>query len=247
MFVLGIDTATRVAGAAVVGEGRLIAERFIHNLKTHSQHIIPMVSQVMEDAGLKPGDLHGIAVTGGPGSFTGLRIGMSVAKTMGLALNIPVIGISTLKVIAWNLYRTQGLICPILDAKKHEVYTCLYRSNDAGLEELFSPLALGIDQLTDRISGLEYEKVTFLGDGVPDYQEIIREKLGAQAIFGTIINNYPRAAAVAELGLAPMQEGRLSDATFLQPLYLRKSEAEVTWEQKHGDGVHRSARLNHPQ
>lgn len=232
MFVLGIDTATRVAGAAVAGDDRLISERLIHNLQTHSQNIIPMISQVMDDAGLKPADLHGIAVTGGPGSFTGLRIGMSAAKAMGLALNLPVISISTLKALAWNLYRAEGLICPILDAKKNEVYTCAYRSGDSGLEEVFSSAALSPGQLIDYLKEFGAEKVNFLGDGVPVYGDTIKTALGGRAIFAPMINAFPRAGAVAELGLAKLRAGSLADPTFLQPVYLRRSEAEITWEQK---------------
>jgi len=233
VYILGIDTATRVAGAAVAGENRLIAERFVHNLKTHSQNIIPMIDQVMRDAGIKPENLYGISVTGGPGSFTGLRIGMSVAKTMGLALNIPVVAISTLKVLAWNLYMAPGLICPILDARKNEVYTCLYKSVPGGLEELADPAAVSIDRLVDELSRFS-DEVIFLGDGVPVYEDVLRDMMGRRALFGTMINSFPRASAAAELGLNKMKEGRLSDFTFLQPVYLRKSEAEITWEKKHG-------------
>lgn len=232
MFVLGIDTATRVAGAAIAGEDRLISERLIHNLQTHSQNIIPMISQVMDDAGLKPEDLHGIAVTGGPGSFTGLRIGMSVAKTMGLTLNLPVISVSTLKALAWNLYRAEGLICPILDAKKNEVYTCVYRSGDNGLEEVFRPAALSPEQLIVHLEEYGAEKIHFLGDGVPVYGDTIRLALGQRALFAPLINAFPRAGAVAELGLTKLLAGSLADPTFLQPVYLRRSEAEITWEQK---------------
>ncbi len=234
MFVLGIDTATRVAGAAVIGEDRLISERFIHNLKTHSENIIPMIRQVMEDAGIKPVSLSGVAVTGGPGSFTGLRIGMAVAKTMGQALNIPVLAVSTLQALAWNVYGVEGLICPVLDARKNEVYTCLYKSGPGGLEELSSPAALGPDRLVAELAGSE-DKITFLGDGVPVYREVLVEKLGPRALFVTMINCFSRASAVAELGLARLKEGRLGDPTFLQPVYLRKSEAETTWSEKHGD------------
>ncbi len=231
MYILGIDTATRVAGAAVIGDGRLIAERFIHNLQTHSQNIIPMIQQVMDDSGITPKDLNGIAVTGGPGSFTGLRIGMSVAKSMALVLNIPVAAISTLEVLAWNLYRTEGLICPVLDAKKKEVYTCIYASNGHGLIELIKPAALSIEVLIEEISRFE-GSVTFLGDGVPVYGDIIREQLGQRVLFATKINSFPRASAAAELGLAQIADSNPGDSTFLQPIYLRKSEAEITWEQK---------------
>lgn len=232
MFVLGIDTSTRAAGAAVAGEGRLISERFINNLKTHSQNIIPMISQVMDDAGVKPSDLHGVAVTGGPGSFTGLRIGMSVAKTMGLTLNLPVISISTLRVLAWNLFRADGLICPILDAKKNEVYTCVYKSVDKGMDEVFRPAALAPEQLIARLEDFSGEKVHFLGDGVPVYGDSIKAELGQRAFFASMINSLPRASAVAELGMAKLLAGSIHDSTFLQPVYIRRSEAEITWEQR---------------
>ncbi|WP_418791641.1 tRNA (adenosine(37)-N6)-threonylcarbamoyltransferase complex dimerization subunit type 1 TsaB [Phosphitispora sp. TUW77] len=233
MKILGIDTATRVAGAAVVGDNRLISERFIHNLKTHSQNIIPMIQQVMDDAVIKPGDLNGIAVTGGPGSFTGLRIGMSVAKTMGQVLGIPVVGVSTLKVLAWNCCHTSALICPILDARRNEVYTCIYRSSPEGPEELITPAAMAIEQLLDELSRYG-DPVIFLGDGVPVYRDTIINRLGSQALFGTMTNSFPRAGAVAELGMIELKHDRPADYTFLQPVYLRKSEAEITWEKKHG-------------
>lgn len=232
MFILGIDTATRVAGAAVIGEGRLISERFIHNLKTHSQNIIPMIKQVVDDADITPADLAGIAVTAGPGSFTGLRIGMSVAKTMSLTLNIPVISVSTLKALAWNILGTKGLICPILDARKNEVYTSIYKSGDGGLVELIDPAALSIEKLMEEIAGTEGE-VTFLGDAVPVYGEIVKEKLGPRARFASMINSFPRASAAAEIGLPLLKHADPAESIFLQPVYLRKSEAEVTWEQKH--------------
>jgi tRNA threonylcarbamoyladenosine biosynthesis protein TsaB len=231
LFVLGIDTSTRVAGAAVFSKNRLISERYIHNLKTHSQNVIPMIQQVMEDAGIKPSDLQGIAVTGGPGSFTGLRIGMAVAKTMGQALDIPVVGISTLRALAWNIYGVAGLICPILDAKKNEVYTCLYKSAHEGLTELIKPCAMGMESLLAQLAKYDTD-ITFLGDGVPVFSDVIKVKMGDKAHFATGINSFPRAAAVAELGLARIKEGNLPDSTFLQPIYLRKSEAEITWEQK---------------
>ncbi|MBU7008439.1 tRNA (adenosine(37)-N6)-threonylcarbamoyltransferase complex dimerization subunit type 1 TsaB [Phosphitispora fastidiosa] len=233
MYILGIDTATRVAGAAVAGDDRLVSERFIHNLKTHSQNIIPMIQQVLDDAGIKPAELDGIAVTSGPGSFTGLRIGMAVAKTMGQALDIPVVGVSTLRVLAWNYYRASGLICPVLDARRNEVYAGIYGSGPEGLEELVRPAAMPVEQLLDELSRYR-ENVIFLGDGVPVYRDTIITRLGSRALFGTMINSFPRAGAAAELGMVQLQQGQTEDYTFMQPVYLRKSEAETTWEKKHG-------------
>ncbi|PKM83391.1 MAG: tRNA (adenosine(37)-N6)-threonylcarbamoyltransferase complex dimerization subunit type 1 TsaB [Firmicutes bacterium HGW-Firmicutes-14] len=233
MFILGVDTATSVAGAAVIEEDRLISERFVNNLKTHSENIIPMIKQVMDDAGIKPDHLHAIAVTGGPGSFTGLRIGMSVAKTMGQVLNIPVIAISTLRMLAWNVYGVNGIICPVLDARRNQVYTAVYRSAPGDFEELLNPAALEIDRLVSGLMQFD-EGVTFVGDGIPVFGPFLKERLGEKAHFGTLINSRPRAAAAAELGLAKLKAGRLPDPMFLQPVYLRKSEAELTWEKKHG-------------
>jgi len=154
---------------------------------------------------------------------------------MGQALNIPVVGVSTLKALAWNLFGVSGLICPILDAKKNEVYTCIYKSTLTGLEELIDPAAMCLERLFTRLQ--EYhDQIIFLGDGVPVFGHLITEKLRNRAAFASMANSLPRAAAVAELGLMRLKEGRLSDPTFLQPVYLRKSEAEITWEAKHGQG-----------
>lgn len=235
MFVLGIETATRVAGAAVVKEDRLVSERFVHNRKTHSQHLLPMIQQVLEDADITPRDLGGIAVSGGPGSFTGLRIGMAAAKSMAQVLQIPVAGVSTLEALAWNVAGVEGLICPILDARKQEVYTCLYRTRDGVPVPVTGPQAVSLPELQSILASVN-EQITLLGDGVPVYGAEIIHALSQKIRLAGSINLFSRAAGVAELGRRMIEAGQVGDPLMLQPVYIRRPEAEVTWDLKHGAG-----------
>ena len=232
MYILGIDTATRVAGVAVVNEERLIVEKFLNNQKTHSQNLLPMIKQAIEEAGLKPEDLGGIAVTMGPGSFTGLRIGMAAAKSLAQVLNIPLIGISTMETIAYNIVGLPGFICPILDAQKSEVYSAIYYTRDDELTLMEGPYALTIHELVEKFKRHSRE-VTFLGDAVPVYVNQLSQEMGPKAHFASKINSLPRAAAVAELGFKRIAQGEADDPINLVPAYIRLSEAEATWAQKH--------------
>ncbi|MDA8233577.1 MAG: tRNA (adenosine(37)-N6)-threonylcarbamoyltransferase complex dimerization subunit type 1 TsaB [Clostridia bacterium] len=239
MLVLGIDTATVVAGTAIINDDKVIAERFVNNKLTHSQNLMPMVDQVLKDAGVGPRDLKGLAVSIGPGSFTGLRIGLAAAKGMAQVLGIPLVGVPTLDILTYNLAGVPGLICPILDARKQQVYTAVYRSG--GQEGRLIPslcpvkltdyLALSLDELVDTLMGYD-EQVTFLGDGVAPYRAQLEEKLDNRASFASPINNLPRGSGVALLGFDKLRAGEGRDWLFLEPAYVRRSEAEVTWEKK---------------
>ncbi|WP_083436836.1 tRNA (adenosine(37)-N6)-threonylcarbamoyltransferase complex dimerization subunit type 1 TsaB [Thermincola ferriacetica] len=240
MYVLGIDTATKVAGAAIVKDGRIISERFIHNKLTHSQVLLPMVDQVIADAGITVHELGGIAVTGGPGSFTGLRIGMAFAKTLAQVLQIPVTGVSTLQVLAANVLHFEGLICPILDARKQEVYTCIYRCSGGKLHIIEEARAMSIENLVEKLNGTE-GSVIFLGDGVPVYFEKIQAILGGRAVQANQLNLYTRAGAVALLGAEEFRRGEIKGLTEINPVYLRRSEAEITWEKRRGEAENEKA------
>ncbi|MHB8170577.1 MAG: tRNA (adenosine(37)-N6)-threonylcarbamoyltransferase complex dimerization subunit type 1 TsaB [Thermincolia bacterium] len=234
MLVLGIDTATLVAGTAIINNENVIAERFVNNKLTHSQNLMPMIDQVLKDAGVKPGVLKGLAVSIGPGSFTGLRIGLAAAKGMAQVLNIPLVGVPTLDILAYNLAGLPGLICPILDAKKQQVYTAVYKRAEQPSRcpiKLTDYLALSVEELVEVLKGYD-EPVTFLGDGVAPYRGQLEEKLGDRAAFASPINNLPRGSAVALLGLDKLLSGEGQDWLFLEPTYIRRSEAEVTWEMK---------------
>lgn len=233
MYILGIDTATKVCGVAVINEEQLIVEKFLNNQRTHSQNIIPLIKQAVKEAGIEPKELGGIAVTKGPGSFTGLRIGMTVAKSLAQVLNIPVIGVSTLKTLALNVLGVPGLICPILDARKKQVYAGVYYDREGKLEILEEPMVIAIEDLLSNLKKIDRE-VTFLGDAVPVYSSVITEILGPKALFAGKINSLPRAAAAAELGMALLQKGVFDEPLGLTPFYIRASEAESTWAKKHG-------------
>ncbi len=240
MYILGIDTATKVAGTAVVKDGRLISERFIHNKLTHSQVLLPMVDSVLSDAGIKITELQGIAVTRGPGSFTGLRIGMAFAKTVAQVLNIPVAPISTLRVLAENALHFQGLVCPIMDARKNEVYTCIYKASAGSLEQLTPEAALGIEQLIKEILRFGGD-VLFLGDGVPVFFDLLQDRLGQRADKASETNLFSRAGAAAIQGYEIIERGEAPRPEEILPVYLRRSEAEITWEKKRGELVDEKA------
>ncbi len=232
MHVLGIEAATPVASVAVAFDGGILAERMVHNRRTHSVNLLPMIKAVLEEAGAERQNLAGIAVSSGPGSFTGLRIGMSTAKTLAAVWEIPVVAISTLETLAFPLKGHGSLVCPILNARKNEIYAAVYDSSDgASLACLHGPVAIRPLELVELLLELD-RSVTFLGDGVPEFGSLLKDGLGGKARFAPFSAAFPRGAAVAELGLIALREGRGGDPMDLKPEYLRVSEAEAAWLRK---------------
>ncbi len=231
MYVLGIEASTPVAATAVATEGKILAERMVNNKRTHSVNLLPMVRDVLTDAGIDKDMLDGIAVTTGPGSFTGLRIGMSTAKSLAQVLNLPVAGVPTLESLAYPLSGQAGLICPVLNARKNEVYAALYRSNGKTLLTLHEAFAAGIQELASILENYD-EHITFLGDGLGEFRNELTELLGEQARFTPKCAVFPRGASVAELGLKIIQSGSGSDPAVILPHYVRESEAEIKWRER---------------
>ncbi|MFA7467395.1 MAG: tRNA (adenosine(37)-N6)-threonylcarbamoyltransferase complex dimerization subunit type 1 TsaB [Desulfotomaculaceae bacterium] len=231
MYVLGIEASTPVAAAAVATEGKILAERMINNKRTHSVNLLPMVRDVLADAGIDKNQLDGIAVCTGPGSFTGLRIGMSTAKSLAQVLNLPIAGIPTLESLAYPLSGQAGLICPVLNARKNELYSALYRSSGIKLVPLLPAFAAGVKELASILENYD-EHIIFLGDGLGEYRTELAELLGDQARFAPDCAVFPRGAAVAELGLRLIKSGAGSDPLALLPHYIRESEAEIKWRER---------------
>ncbi|MQL52609.1 tRNA (adenosine(37)-N6)-threonylcarbamoyltransferase complex dimerization subunit type 1 TsaB [Desulfofundulus thermobenzoicus] len=231
MYVLGIEAATPVAAVAVVDGEKLLAERMVHNQRTHSVNLLPMIKAVLEDAEVKYNVLSGIAVSAGPGSFTGLRIGMATAKTLAQVWGLPVVGVSTLEALAHPLTGQKGLICPILNARKNEVYAAIYRTTDGRLELLDGPMAVEPGELARNLKQRK-TPVTILGDGVPVYGRFFQAELGTQLFLAPGSARWPRGAAVAELGYRRLRDGGGVDPLALLPQYIRPPEAEVKWMQK---------------
>ena len=225
MKILGLDSSGIVASVAIVEDDVLIAEYTVNYKKTHSQTLLPMLDEIAKMTELDLNSIDAIAVAAGPGSFTGLRIGSATAKGLGLALKKPLIAIPTVEGLAYNLYDISGLICPIMDARRKQVYTGIYRFTDHQLKVVEDQMAVPMETVIEKLN--QYgEAVTFLGDGVPVFHELIAEKMTVPYSFAPAHVNKQRAAAVAALGEIYYRQGKTDTAMEHVPDYLRVSQAE---------------------
>lgn len=225
MKILALDSSGIVASVAVVEDDNLLGEYTVNYKKTHSQTLLPMLDEVASMIELDLESVDVIAVAAGPGSFTGLRIGSATAKGLGLALKKPLIAIPTVEGLAYNLYDTKGLICPLMDARRSQVYTGIYRFENHKLHTVYGQCAVGIEEILERINQLGKE-VIFLGDGVPVFAKTIEETVKVPYSFAPAHLNKQRASAVAALGLEYYRDGRVETAVEYKPEYLRVSQAE---------------------
>lgn len=235
MRVLAIDSSGMTATVAVVEDTQTIAEYTVNFKKTHSQTLLPMIDTMGKMIELDLKSIDAIAVAGGPGSFTGLRIGSATAKGLGLALEKPLIHVPTVDGLAYNLYGCQDIICPIMDARRKQVYTGMYtfarrelegsKETELVLDVLEAQNASPIEELIERLN-VHGRPVVFLGDGVPVYQDVIKEKMRVPFSFAPASANRQRAAVVGALGIQYYKEGRFETAMEHQPDYLRVSQAE---------------------
>ena len=225
MKILGLDSSGIVASVAVVEDDVLVAEYTVNYKKTHSQTLLPMLDEIAKMTELDLETIDGIAVAAGPGSFTGLRIGSATAKGLGLALKKPLIAVPTVEGLAYNLYDTPGLICPIMDARRKQVYTGIYCFEDHKLKTIEGQMAVPAEELLQKLNDYG-QPVVFLGDGVPVFRDMIAEKITVPYSFAPAHVNKQRAAAVAALGMIYYQEGRIQTAEEHVPDYLRVSQAE---------------------
>ena len=225
MRVLAIDSSGLTATVAVVEDTQTVAEYTINYKKTHSQTLLPMIDEVVKMTELDLNTIDAIAVAGGPGSFTGLRIGSATAKGLGFALNKPLIHVPTVDGLAYNVYGCEDIICPIMDARRKQVYTGIYRFTDHRLETVEEQMAVPVEEMIKKLNAYG-QPVTFLGDGVPVFCELITEKMEVPYSFAPAHVNKQRAAAVAALGLIYYREGKTETAMEHVPDYLRVSQAE---------------------
>jgi tRNA threonylcarbamoyladenosine biosynthesis protein TsaB len=230
LYILAIDSATPVAGLALLNDQKVIREEFINFRKTHSETLMPGVDQMMRDCEIAMGDLSAIAVTIGPGSFTGLRIGLATAKGLSMASGRPLIGISTLDVLASNIVYSDNLVCPLLDARKQEIYTAFYAANRDYPRRLTQDLACSPQEAAARARDLANSvgksHITLLGDGFYPYEEYFREYFqeDLQVAPGPLM--LPRAAALGSLAWQRARNKSFDDTFALRPVYVRLSEAE---------------------
>ena len=230
MRILAIESSSLVASVAIVEDGVTLAEYTANFKMTHSQTLLPMIDSMVSLFGIDLSTIDAIAVSGGPGSFTGLRIGSATAKGLGLALDKPLIHVPTLDGTAYNLYGAKGLICPIMDARRNQVYTGIYRFEQE-FEVVMDQDAMDMGELIEKLNGMG-ERVIFLGDGVPVHEKKIRELMTVPFDLAPAHMNRQRAASVAALGAVYFAEGKSETAAEHGPDYLRKSQAEREREER---------------
>lgn len=235
MKILGIDSSGMVASVALVQDDILVAEYSANYKKTHSQTLLPMLDEIVKMTEQDLTGLDAIAIAAGPGSFTGLRIGSATAKGLGLALDKPIISVPTCQALAYNLWGTDKVICPIMDARRNQVYTGIYEFMSGELKALREQEAMDIHELTGILNGMG-RPVIFTGDGVPVFHDIILEELNAGCQFAPAHMNRQRAGAVAALGARYFEQGIYESADEHSPVYLRKSQAEREREEKLREG-----------
>ncbi len=237
MLILALETATLTGSVALVeattpGNSsnpamKVVAEITHHLPSTHSERLMPSIHNLLEGASLKIHDLEGIAVSLGPGSFTGLRIGVSTVKGLAYALKTPVVGVSTLEALACNVPYQSAVICPLLDARKKEVYAAFFQGGREGTVcRKSEDWVLSPEDLCRRVS----EQTLFLGNGAEIYGEVLRKTLGPRAFFAPPELCLPRAVNVAKLSIPKFKAAQTLDLFSFTPVYIRRSEAEIHYE-----------------
>lgn len=227
MRLLAVESSTLTGAVALLEGDTVVAESRLNIAVTHSERLLTAVDHLLAGARWRLPDLDGLAVAVGPGSFTGLRIGVSTMKSLAFATGKPLVGVPTLDALAWTLPFAAHPVCPILDARKGEVYTALYRTEAGRLERLWEPRALAAGDLADELRSAVRGPVVFLGDGVAPFRHVLAGALGAAARFAPPAHRLTSAATVGDLGRQALERGETADPATLVPLYVRRSEAEL--------------------
>ena len=231
MKILALDASSGVASAALVCDDVLVGEYTINHKKTHSQTLMPMISSLLEACEVKISEVDAFAVSVGPGSFTGLRIGIATAKGLAHACQKPIVGVSTLEAMAYNLPYCADLTVPILDARRDQVYGAVYEWQNDELCTICPPCAVSIDEILDIVKR-EGKKAVFIGDGILRFKEQIQGALDSMCTFAFANSNMQRASSVAVLAKQKIKAGEAVSCEKICPVYLRKSQAEREYDEK---------------
>lgn len=229
MKILALETSTMLGGIAVVDEvAGLIAETRLNVKTTHSERLMTVIDFTLKQSSLSLDDIDAFAVAIGPGSFTGLRIGLSTAKGLSFATGKPIVTVPTLDAFSWNFPFSMFPVCLMLDARKSEVYSAVFVWQDTGFEKKIPETSIKPENL---LTGLR-ERMIFAGEGAVIYRNKIIEHMGDNAIFAPPDKMIPSPANVAMLGLAKAVRKEFVDAVDAVPFYIRRSEAEEKWSGK---------------
>lgn len=231
MRILAIDSSSMVATVAITTDGILNAEYTVNHKKTHSQTLLPMIDEICKTLELDVETIDAIAISGGPGSYTGLRIGSATAKGFGLALNKPIINVPTMDALAYNMFSSSYIVCPIMDARRGQVYTGIYRFNGTEMETIKEQCIIMIDELIYELDKIGMP-VMFLGDGVDTQKDTIESKMATEHYYAPASMNRQKASALASLAEIYFKEGKIESAAEHRPDYLRLSQAERELKEK---------------
>ena len=234
MKILGLDSSGLVASVAIVEDAEMRGEYTINYKKTHSQTLLPMLDEVAKMIELDLETIDAIAVAGGPGSFTGLRIGSATAKGLGLALQKPLVHVPTVDALAYNLVGHRDMVCPLMDARRNQTYTGLYAFDGNEMQVICEQCAVGIEEIIEKVNE-QKRPVVFLGDGVPVFASFIEEHCKVPYTFAPAHMSKQRAGAVAVLGMKMFEAGDFETATAHKPDYLRLSQAERELKERQGE------------
>jgi tRNA threonylcarbamoyladenosine biosynthesis protein TsaB len=224
--LLAIETSTMLGGAAILSDDMLIAESRINVKVTHSERIMTEMNRMLESSGLEIGDIDVFAIAIGPGSFTGLRVGLSTIKGLVYATGKRLVAVPTLEALAWNLPFSRHPVCPLLDARRKEVYAGIFKWADNSFARIMEEQAVRLDDLLLKIK----EPTIFTGEGSALYRDGIINAIGDRALFAQPQIMAPSPSSVAYLGMRKAQRGEFDNPVSLVPLYLRRSEAEIKFK-----------------
>lgn len=233
MRILSLEASANTVSVAVVESDKLIGEYTINHKKTHSQTLMPMIEELLKNCEIDAESIDLVAVSKGPGSFTGLRIGVETAKALAHGLKKPIAGVDTTYAMAHNLLAADPnkLIVPIMDARRNQVYTGIYKTSGTEIETVFETAAMGIDELATKIKETNKNAI-FLGDGVAVHSGFLKETLGSLAEFAPINNSMQRASSVALAAKDAYKNKEFDTYLSLVPEYLRKSQAEREYDER---------------
>lgn len=234
MTILGLDTSGQTASVACFSNGVLLGEYTLNHKMTHSQTIMPMIEELCKRAEISLSFIDYIAVAAGPGSFTGLRIGAATAKGLALGLAIPIVPVPTLDALAYNVFDTKSIICPIMDARRQQVYTAFYEWKEGRQRKLTEYTAIPIDDVLEQAKAFE-RQVIFLGDGVAVYCEKIKAE--KNFLIAQAHSLCQRAGAVAELASFYVEQGKAVNGRDFAPFYIRKSQAERELDERNAKEI----------
>ena len=228
MKILSLDTSSFPASVAVLEDNVILGEYVVRNQRKHSQHIMVMTERLLEDLGIDIADIDVFAVTVGPGSFTGLRIGISTVRAFAQATNRRVAAINTLEALAYNLSCSEGVIIPMLDARRDEVFTAAYKFAVDGISTVIEPCVMTVSEIAERFKD---EKCIYLGDGAIIHRDEIKET-DENAVFAPVNLSEVRASALASAAAEKINKGEAIHYNEVQPVYLRLSQAEREYKEK---------------